>query len=156
MEEQAGNHPKVSFWSTYSGSSPVGVLFFFRVGGLLFICLLCVCVSKAVGLSSDVLVIIYGFSSRREFLEALFLNFKQVQFVTRAFYDEEYVFVRHFCEVISYPSFPLHSLLGDVRIVLVFGVFHVSCKHAAFAISHNVESGDQGENQRNSLPVSHT
>lgn len=68
--------------------------------------------------------------------------------------------VKFFCELVFYPSSPRHpppnSLLGDVRVVSVFGVFRVCCKCAALAISHNVESGDQGENQRNSLPVSHT
>lgn len=46
--------------------------------------------------------------------------------------------VRQLRKVVSYPS---------VRIVLVFGVFHVCFKRVAFTISHNVESGDQGANQ---------
>lgn len=63
---------------------------------------------------------------------------------------------RHFWKVVSYPSFLPYSLLGDVRIVLVFGVFHVCCKCVAFTISHNVESGDQRENQRNRVFLFHT
>lgn len=56
--------------------------------------------------------------------------------------------VRHFWEVISYPSSPLYSHLGGMRMVLVFEGSRVCCKHAAFAFSHSAESGDQGENQR--------
>lgn len=76
-------------------SSPTGlcfvVLFCLSVlGGVLFVCLLYVCVSKIVGFPPNVLII-YDFFTRREFLE-IFLNSKQVQFGTRAFYDEEYFF----------------------------------------------------------------
>lgn len=49
-----------------------------------------------------------------------------------------------------------HIVLGKGMIVLVFGVFLVCCKGAAFTVSHNVESGDQGENQRNRVFLFHT
>lgn len=55
---------------------------------MLFVCLLYVYVSKIVVLYPNILII-YDFFTRREFLE-VFLNSIQVQFGTRAFYDEEY------------------------------------------------------------------
>lgn len=78
-------------------SSPTGLCFvvvllcfvcLFVLGRVPFVCLLYVCVSKIVGFSPNVLII-DDFFTRRKFLE-VFLNSIQVQFGTRAFYNEEY------------------------------------------------------------------
>lgn len=81
------------FFSAYSGSSTVGG---FLGDGLVFfvLCLgyVCVCPREWAGVDfpPSVLIIIYVFFTIREFLETVFLNSKQVHFVTRDFYNEEY------------------------------------------------------------------